>query len=174
MPVQAMVIRFELRLSPQVTNTAGSGLSIVPGFQLSFIQSLFEYISEDFSIRAFNGMVAIAAADYSFGLALHNVKLGRHGFVVGDALRIGATHYAYYCIGQCYRMLLYNVVIVYYINYGCGSYKGYAVESAAVKDFIGNFYYTFCAEFLACEITTYGYCIATVFETQYFYSLKQC
>ena len=51
-----------------------------------------------------------------------------HRLVVGDALRISATHYPYDLVGQLYVVFFHDLKVTDYIDNGSGGYDGDAVE----------------------------------------------
>ena len=68
-----------------------------------------------------------------------------HRLVVGDALRISATHYPYDLVGQLYVVFFHDLKVTDYIDNGSGGYDGDAVECLLGEKHVGDLYYSLAA-----------------------------
>ena len=89
-----------------------------------------------------------------------------HGFVVGDALRVGALDDADEFVGQGEFAFLYHFVVADDVQLDVGGYDGDAVYLVVGEEFVGYLDDAFLAQFLALEVEADGDVVAHVLQAE--------
>lgn len=167
-PVQATVIRLDFSIVPQLTNTAGSGYIVVPGFQFCLMLSG----SAELHVGASHLLAAVVAAERE-RLAVGHSETGAHRLVVGDALRIAAFHYAYDLVGEFHMALLHHLEVAYDVDYRARSDDGYAVERLFGEKHVGYLDDTLGAHQARVEIIADSHMCAYILNAEQLHYLEK-
>ena len=110
-------------------------------------------------------MVAVVATDDG-ALAVGDMKEGRHGLVVGDALGVVAAHKSAQVVGQTYLFLLDHLVITDDGQRYVGGNDGELVEFLVSEETVGNLDDAFGAHLARLEVETDGHLRSHLLQVQ--------
>ena len=94
------------------------------------------------------------------------MKQGRHRFVVGDALGIGAFYDAAQFVGQFHFTFLHHFVVADDVQLYVGGNYGNAVYLIVAEELIRYFDDTLCSQLLAFEVETDSNVVVHLFQSQ--------
>ena len=85
---------------------------------------------------------------------MHFAETSVHRFVVGNALEIGTTHYAYEFVRHLYSTFFCDLIVAYDTERDVGSYSRELVELFVGKEAVCYLDYTFATHVGTLEVVT--------------------
>ena len=121
------------------------------------------------------GYVAIAVVAHKLGaFGVAYVEACGHWLVVGDALRVGATHYGREHRREFHWVFRHHGVVADDVDRRGRSHDGYAVECGAVEFHAVDFDDSLSAEAAAGEVVAYGHAVGHLVDAEDMRHFEKC